>query len=34
MFIRRTPQRQEQFRFMEMRQFDLDNETMKYIMVA
>lgn len=33
-FICRTPQRREQFRSMEVSQFDLDNETMKYLMVV
>lgn len=33
MFIRRTPQRREQFCSMEVSQFDLDNETMKDLMM-
>lgn len=32
-FIRRTPQRREQFLSMEVNQFDLDNETMKDLMI-
>lgn len=33
-FIRRTPQRREQFRSMEVSQFDLDNETVQNLMVV
>ena len=33
-FIRLTPQRREQFRMMNVSQFDLDNETMKDLMVV
>lgn len=33
-FIRRSPQRREQFRLMEVSQFDLDNETMKDLRVV
>lgn len=33
-FIRRSPQRREQFRSMEVSQFDLDNESMKDLMVV
>lgn len=33
-FIRQSPQRRERFRSMEVSQFDLDNETMKDLMVV